>query len=116
MYTWKHPELSNLECLKIENMLKLSDFNIEMITDEYTHEGLLIEHGSFLSKHCGMSAQKQLESRGCPGISSHTHRLGIYRKRDASGLRFWIENGCLCSLKPEYCAYPNWQQGFTWTE
>ena len=43
----------------------------------------------------------------------HTHRLGIYYRRNRGGVHAAYENGCLCSLEPEYAQYPDWQQGFS---
>ncbi|MCA8938790.1 MAG: hypothetical protein KDB07_03230, partial [Planctomycetes bacterium] len=54
------------------------------------------------------------------GISGHTHRLGIHYRTTLAGTKFWIENGCLCNLDPDYThGQPDWQHGFTsgyWSE
>lgn len=38
----------------------------------------------------------------------------MHYRTDVHGVKVWVENGCLCSLNPEYIiGMPNWQQGLT---
>jgi len=60
-----------------------------------------------------MSAKGQWEKFNCSGISGHTHRVGSYKRTTGRGTDTWIEQGCLCELKPGYIiGPPDWQQGF----
>lgn len=83
-----------------------------MVQGELIYQGLLlVEHGEYVRKKAGASADAQLLARGRSGISGHTHRLIHYPLTDATGMKTWTEAGCLCKLDPDYCNYPNWQQG-----
>lgn len=73
---------------------------------------LYITHGSRVSKHSAMSAKAHFDKYGCSVMVGHSHRLGIYYHRNMGGTYAAYENGCLCSLSPEYDTHPDWQQGF----
>jgi len=76
---------------------------------------LLVKHGNFVSGEAGASAQRELKATGRSGISGHTHRAAVYRRRDWHGQATWIEAGCLCDLTrtPGVSNTPNWQQAVT---
>ncbi|KKM05312.1 hypothetical protein LCGC14_1755390 [marine sediment metagenome] len=46
-------------------------------------------------------------------VAGNSHRLGSYYKRNRFGVYGWWENGCLCTLTPDWVSWPNWQQGFS---
>jgi UDP-2,3-diacylglucosamine pyrophosphatase LpxH len=71
-----------------------------------------VTHGSIVRQHSGWSAKAHFDKRGGSVIIGHTHRLGTYYRTNAKGVHVSIENGCLCSLKPEYVQDPDWQQGW----
>ena len=73
---------------------------------------LLVTHGSLVSKHSGQTARAHLDKYGTSVLIGHTHRGGVYFKRDLKGVHAAYENFCLCRLDPEYVQNPNWQQGF----
>lgn len=71
-----------------------------------------ITHGSVVRQHSGWSGKAHFDKRGSSVLIGHTHRLGTYYKTNARGIHAAYENGCMCSLKPEYVQDPDWQQGF----
>ena len=115
-YLWKHPEISSLDALSIENLLHLNDIGIQY-KDQFSntkYHKFLIEHGSVVRQQSAYTARAMLEKRGMSGISGHTHRMGAHYLTNMSGSYVWAENGCLCNLQPEYVVgQPNWQSGFT---
>ena len=74
---------------------------------------LMVTHGELVRKHSADSGQAHFDRFGTSVLVGHTHRLGVYYKSDCRGVHAAYENGCLCSLKPEYTHFPNWQQGFS---
>jgi hypothetical protein len=79
---------------------------------------LVLKHGDVVRQQSAYSARAELERYQKSGISGHTHRRGVYEKRDLNGAHAWWEHGCLCDLNPSYVSDPNWQQGFlvvTWS-
>ena len=77
---------------------------------------LMVTHGSMVSKHSGQTARAHYDKYGRSVLVGHTHRLGAYYHRNMEGTYAAFENGCLCSLDPEYTQHPNWQQGFSVVE
>jgi predicted MPP superfamily phosphohydrolase len=115
-YLWKHPEISVLKSLRLPVQLGLDDLEIEHheYHEQVQWHGLLVEHGDRVSKVSAATAKSMLDARGVCGISGHVHRLGMYYKTDNSGVKVWMENGCLCSLSPSWIiGKPNWCHGFT---
>lgn len=121
-YLLEHPVITDLRMLSYSSLLGLEDFDIELIPYNATHvfNGLSIEHGDLARKKAGYSAAGMLEKRGISGIMGHTHRLAIHHKTTMAGVKFWIENGCLCEMDQGYIhGSPDWQHGFTagyWSE
>ncbi len=74
---------------------------------------LWVTHGSLISKHSAYTAKLTFEKYGSSTLVGHTHRLGVFYRRDVRGVHAAYENGCLCLLTPEYDSFPNWQQGFS---
>jgi hypothetical protein len=119
-YLWsKATELSSLDCLTVEGLLKLKENGIEHVDYE---EGILINgifwatHGDLIRKFSSYTAKGMSDKHGGSGIHGHSHRLGCHYKRNRSGIYGWWENGCLCNLDPDYMTYPDWQQGFSLVE
>ncbi len=116
-FLWsKAGELASLDCLSVEELYQLEKNSIQSIPFE---QGLLINgvfliiHGSIVSIHSAYTAKRQFEKQGGCGICNHTHRLGSFFKRDRFGTWGWWENGCVCSLDPDWIQNPHWQQGFS---
>lgn len=111
-YLKKHPELYSLDVLKLPNLLGLYKFNIEYSDKGIKLGSLKIIHGDMVRKFSGYTARGELEKHDSSGISSHTHRGGVYYYRTPERYLAWFESFCLCDLNPEYIDEPNWQQGF----
>ena len=116
-YLWgKSPALASLDCLTVEGLYKLKDYDIQHIPYE---EGLrvngnfMITHGSLIRAHAGYTAKGMSDKHGGSGIHGHSHRLGSYYKRNSFGIYGWWEGGCLCQMEPDWITNPNWQQGFS---
>lgn len=111
-YLMKHPELFSLDALKLPNLLKLKEFNIEYFDKHFKLGNLKFTHGSIVRKFSSYTAHAELDKNDCSGCSGHTHRLGVCFKKTPSRYLAWYESGCLCDIHPEYVDEPDWQQGF----
>jgi predicted phosphodiesterase len=112
----KAPELCGIEALEVPALLHLDELGITYLPSSklYRIHGLVVEHGQVIRSRSGYSAKGQLDKRGISGVSGHTHRLGVSYHSDMAGTARWAENGCLCSLTPEYLVGdPDWQHGCT---
>jgi len=105
-------ELHNLEELRLQSLLHLSELNIEY-KEVYTFRNVLFKHGELVRKYSAYTARAELEKEGVSGCSGHTHRLGAHFKTLRGGGYVWLETGCLCDPKQaEYIeGTANWQQG-----
>ena len=54
-----------------------------------------------------------MDKFGCNVIHGHTHRLGAHYHRTYGDMMGAWENGCLCTLDPEYVVKPDWQNGWS---
>jgi hypothetical protein len=113
-YLWAHAQaLAGLDALAIPELLHLRDHNIEYM-DFYIHKNFLFKHGNLVSKEAGMTARRELAAEGMSGVSGHTHRLAQIYARERGGKYTWIENGCLCTLDPDWMDnVANWQHGIS---
>jgi len=116
-YLWKHPELHDLEVLKLENLLKFSELGIEPgVRDEVefgeAHK-LIVKHGSRIRQHSAYSAAAELQKEFYAAniVTGHTHRGGTHYAATRHGVVAALEGFCLCRLDPAYDPSPNWQQG-----
>jgi predicted phosphodiesterase len=115
-YEWKRlPELAEHPDLGFESLFKLSDYGFDWqpYGSFYNLGKLMVTHGSLVSKHSAISAKNHFDKYGTSVLVGHTHRLGVYYKRNVRGVHGAWENGCLCRLDPEYVQHPDWQQGFS---
>lgn len=115
-YLWNHaPKFAGLSELTFPSLFHLGDYGFKW--KEYGAHidlgKLMVTHGSMVSKHSGQSGKSHMEKYGTSILIGHTHRLGVYYKRDVRGVHAAYENGCLCRLDPEYDQHPNWQAGFS---
>ena len=110
-YLMKNPELYSLDALKLPNLLGLEKYGIEFVERELRLGSLKIVHGDVVRKFSAYTAKAEIEKHDCSGISSHTHRGGVYYQATPERYLLWAESFCLCDLNPHYVDYPNWQQG-----
>jgi len=118
-YLWHTaPELKDIGGLTIPELLHLSELGFEHVAYPYgkfhnKYESFFLMHGDVARRHSAYTARAMMDRFGVSGINGHTHRLGTYYRRDVTGPKVWLENGCLCLLEPGWTAYPDWQHGFT---
>lgn len=120
-YLKDNKELHGLRSLKIQNLLKLNDNNINFISQKTNYklgEYILvhgdIESGCKLSQYPAYSARLNVDKLGDSLIQSHSHRLGMYVVKKGDRLYTGIECGHLSDeSKQDYVSKPNWAQGFT---
>lgn len=114
-FLWRNPEFCNLRILQPGSLLDLDKHNIEWVPQSrvYRHHGFIITHGTKVRAHSSYSAKAEFDRWGSSGLSGHTHRAGMYRRRTWDVDAVWYELGCLCELNPEYVVgAPDWQHGF----
>lgn len=115
-YLWSQARaLSNLRTLSFEELLGLKEFNIEWVdaSAPYRMGHLLFIHGELVRRASGASAKGHMDKFGCNVIHGHTHRLGAHYHRTYDDMMGAWENGCLCTLDPEYATCPDWQNGWS---
>jgi len=116
-YIWNHPEISDLEVLKLQNILELFKFDIywsEAGSKELNlYNKVVLKHGSYVRKNSAYTAKAELEKEhySISVVAGHTHRGGTVYATTRHGLVIGQEAFCLCTLNPEYMDNPNWQQG-----
>ena len=104
--------------LTYENIF-LGDFQkyVEVV-DMVDLNGLHILHGTTVRKNAGSSVMGEIEKYKASIMMGHVHRVGsvsvrlpgIGKRKEAQ--LFGYEIGCCCDLRPVYCSYPNWSNGF----
>jgi len=111
--------LALLRDLRLEHLLSFDQLRIRFQPHDqpYRIGSLLFTHGSLIRKWSGDSARAHYEKYGTCVIHGHTHRLGAFYHRDVNDIHAGWENGCLCSLNPDYATAPDWQHGWSvvWT-
>lgn len=110
-----NPEYHSLSELKIENLLKLHDFNIEKIDSlsiaEFGKLNLL--HGHEFHRYGIHVAYNNLLKSMDNIMFCHYHKTQEYIHTVLRGdvVGSWSV-GCLCGLRPEYLPLNNWNLGF----
>ena len=125
-YLWRHPELYDLEVLKLPNILGMAELGIYWEKDKgedanlelVLNNRLVIKHGSLTRKWSAYSARAELEAElfAISTMTAHTHRGGSHFATTRRGVVQAYECFCLCDLNPEYVKHPNWQQGIVLAE
>lgn len=112
---WKNPQLYGLKALEPENLLKLNKLNIKCYKTKVILNNFIYFHGELVTRNGSYTAKAEFEAHKMnSGISGHTHRLGAYYKTYDNDTTYWFENGCLCTLNPDYLKdVVNWQHGFS---
>lgn len=115
-YLWKNAEKLPVDADEtFESLFRPSDYGFvyQPYGSVIRLGSLDVTHGSVVRQHSGWSAKAHFDKRGGSVLIGHTHRLGTYYRTNARGIHAAYENGCLCSLRPEYVQDPDWQQGFS---
>ena len=114
-YIIKHPVLSSLSSLALEEILRLKQLGFEMIDDEIelVNGKLVILHGRFTSPTAGGAVEKEIKRRKYHQsvMMGHVHRFGLVSGRGMRGSYGGWEIGCLQVLEPHYMRHPDWMQG-----
>jgi len=75
---------------------------------------LLVTHGFVVAQDSGVSAKRHFTRLGTSVLIGHTHRAGVFHRRNQMGDHAAYENGCLCRLDGlGYAQFPDWQQAFS---
>jgi predicted phosphodiesterase len=107
-YLWKHPELHDLRCLELSELLDLDRLDIGYVNEWYWKDTLLVTHGKRVNKY---AARAELDDHGVSGVSGHTHKVQSHCKTDYKGVKVWHSIGHLCdAAQAEYVSNPDWQQ------
>lgn len=105
--------LYGLKALDPAQIFRLDDLGIYYHKTKVIIDDFIYYHGDVVRKDASYSAKAEYEQHnGNNGISGHTHRAGSYYKTYAQRVGFWLENGCLCKMEPDYINDPdkaNWQ-------
>lgn len=112
----ENPQYIGLRALEPTELLNLDKLNIELHKSKLVLNNFIYYHGDKVRNNAAYSAKAEFEGfQMNSGISGHTHRLGSYYHSCDHNTECWFENGCLCTLDPEYIKPPkiNWQQGFS---
>lgn len=105
--------LYGLKKLEPREVFRLDDLGIAYHKTKVVIDDFIYYHGDVVRKDSAYSAKAEFYDHNCnSGISGHTHRAGSYYKTYAKKVGFWLENGCLCKIEPDYINDPdkaNWQ-------
>jgi len=123
-HLWRHPELFDLEVLRLPNLLGFAEMGIPWNNDPMAHvelelhKKLILRHGGMVRQHSAYTAKAMLEKEKYARsvIHGHTHRGGTHMVTTRDEVVQAQEGFCLCKLDPEYTEHPNWQQGITLAE
>lgn len=109
-------EVDGEEVLSIPHLFKLKELGVEWVPERKSkkYHGFYIEHGDIARKHGGYTAQAMIDRKGSSGVSSHTHRLALVGRTNATKTMYWIESGSMCNSRPspQYAKDADWQRGF----
>lgn len=117
--------LYNLPDVRIESLLRLHEYDIFFPRNKdgsfpemwFHRKQFIITHGHISRKRSGYAAHEMMLQTWCSGVMGHTHKLALVHTRKPDGRQHeWAEIGCLCQLHMDYCATPDWQQGFALIE
>jgi predicted phosphodiesterase len=117
----KAPELLDLECLSLGNVLGLDKLGITEIGDAQRVQfgQLSIIHGHEIQTSSAVSPARGLQLKARTTVlGSHHHKASATPPvKDLLGnvSRAWT-TGCLCNLTPDYRIYNEWNHGFAVVE
>lgn len=110
------PRLAYLKGLTLDAQYGLTDQGIHFNSwrKPFHHRGVYFTHGSIIRKWSGYTARGMVEKVGGSVGHGHSHRLGVHHHTTWAGEHYkGFENGCLCTLEPDWHTRPDWQQGFS---
>lgn len=99
------------------NRTKLVD--VVELCNSNSDNHFVIMHGDVVRRHGGYSARGVLEKWYTSAMINHTHRIGMTPQtfpsigsKKEKIIRVY-ENGCACTLNPDYASAANWQNAFS---
>lgn len=110
--------IAGLRSLQMDELFQLKSLGISEVY-RYGHvmrwNGLALLHGRKARGKSGMTGHALLQDHFCSGVSGHVHRLARVDVTKTSGRYFWVENGCLCRMDPDFVedGLPDWSHGFS---
>ena len=111
----RNPEISDLEALRLPNLLSLKDFDIDYFDNYMTIQvgKLNVMHGHRLAGSGKMVARNKLMNAMNNILFFHHHTVQDYFIKDLLGSIIGsYAVGCCCQLQPDYCVNNNWMNGF----
>jgi len=109
-------DIYDADILTLPHLLGLKELGVEWhkYIDVHREDNVIIEHGHIVRSKSGYTASGQIDKRGQSGFSGHTHRLAMISRNQGGAVKFWVECGSLCNLKPtpRYAVEPDWVNGF----
>jgi len=114
-FKMRNQGISQLDALKVPNLLHLKDFGIEYLDNYMTLKvgKLNVMHGHRLAGSGKMVARNKLMNAMNNIMFFHHHTVQDYFVKDLMGSVIGsYAVGCCCQLKPDYCVHNNWLNGF----
>jgi hypothetical protein len=113
----KAPELLNLDCLSLGQLLDVNRFKVEIVPDRRiaTVGYLYIVHAHEFGKGSGgVNPARWLYLKGKEmSMCAHFHRTSEHTEKSmADNVISCCSVACLCDLRPEYLPINNWNHGF----
>ena len=115
-YLWTHAEkFAGVQAVQFPQLFDLARYGFKWkpYGESVMLGKLMVTHGNQVLKHSGQSGKAHFDRYGTSVLIGHTHRLGIYYRRNVRGVHAAYENGCLCRLDPDWVQHPDWQQGIS---
>ena len=116
-------EFSDVENLKMENLLSLHEFKIELVGREIIKLGKLnVLHGHEMGESVFSPvnpARGMFLKAKSSTLFGHNHQVSHHSENNINGESTGVWSmGCLCSLSPDYrpFAYTKWSHGFAFVE
>jgi len=112
-YLCANPELSSLDALKLENLLRLDDLRSTLCRAvSFLDRRLVWIHGRYWSKNAGSAVKREIDKRAYQQsiIQGHGHTMGHFDKSGPLYDIVGIEAGCLCQ-DSWYGEDGYWQRG-----
>jgi predicted phosphodiesterase len=112
-FIYQHSELLNLRCLKLENLLELKRYNIELIEEKQLiqYSNYIIAHGDEIAASGLNPARLTLTKNYTNLIFCHVHRIDEFKHKTRDGKMLESYSvGAMC-LNMDYWLHNNWCNG-----
>lgn len=106
----KAPALEGVRGLALPKLLGVEGWNFHD-RPGVVIGGVRFKHGDKVAKGAGNSVRKEMDDLWQSVVMGHCHRQAVVRTRKHKEF-VGVEAGCLAKMDPEYCAHPDWKQGW----